>query len=174
MEMKMRGFVAAPLIILALAACSSGGGVAEGSNPGVAARFAPGGAADILQVTVNDRQPVRSVELIGPGETTVPAYAINSEPPRYRGAGGGFFPSIGIGIGGGGGGVGGGLGIGLPIGGFGSAGSDPASATMVSNGYIKLPDRGVYLRDWQNYRIRVEIGWPPDSRIVEAPAPPPK
>jgi hypothetical protein len=169
--MKMRGFVAAPLI-LALAACSSGGGVAEGSNPGVVARFAPGGAADILQVTVTDRQPVRSVELVGPGET-VPAYAINSEP-RYTGSGGGFFPSIGIGIGGGSGGVGGGFGIGLPLGGLGSGGSDPASATMVSNAYIKLPDRGLYLRNWQNYRIRVEIGWPPDSRVVEVPAPPPR
>jgi hypothetical protein len=163
-----------PLVaaLLLLAGCSSMA-KSDNANPAVLARFPTNGAVDILQVTVTDRQPVRSVELVGPGET-IPAYAINTEAPRYEPSGGGFFPSIGIGIGGGSGGVGGGLGIGLPLGGFGSGSSGGASAgTTVSNAYVKLPDRGLYQRNWQSYRVRVEIGWPPDSRTVEVAAPPP-
>jgi hypothetical protein len=160
------------LVLPLLAGCTSNGGVARGSDPSVLARFPPNGATDILQVTVTDRQPVRSAELVGPGGT-VPAYAINTEAPRYAPSSGGFFPSIGLGVGGGSGGVGGGIGIGFPLGGFGGGLSEPASATTVSNAYIKLPDRGLYLRDWQSYRIRVELGWPPDSRTVEVAAPPP-
>jgi hypothetical protein len=169
--MMIRGVLAASLLV-ALAGCSSMNGVAQGSNPSVVARFPPSGGSDILQVTVTDRQPVRSVDLVGPGET-VAAYAINTEAPRYAPSGGGFFPSIGIGIGGGSGGVGGGLGIGLPLGGFGGGESAPAAGAIVTNAYVKLPDRGLYLRDWQSYHIRVEIGWPPDSRVVEVAAPQP-
>jgi hypothetical protein len=163
-----------PLVaaLLLLAACSSTGKTTDTSSPTVLARFPPKGGADILQVTVTDRQPVRSVELVGPGET-VPAYSINTEAPRYEPSGGGLFPSIGIGIGGGSGGVGGGLGIGLPLGGLGSGSSGASSGTTVSNAYVKLPDRGLYQRNWQSYRVRVEIGWPPDSRTVEVAAPPP-
>jgi hypothetical protein len=168
----MRNLRLASLALFLLAGCASSGGVAEGTNQAVLARFPPGGAKDILQVTVTDRLQVRSAELVGPGGGAVPAYSINTEAPRYAPSFGGFLPSIGIGIGGGSGGVGGGVNIGFPLGGGGNGSSAPP-ATSVSNAYFQLPDRGLYLREWQNYRIRVELGWPPDSRTVEIAAPPP-
>src|SRR4051794_40362057 len=69
--------IAAALLALGVAACSSGA-VAEGTNQPVLARFPPNRGSDILQVTVSDGQPVRTAELVGPAET-VPAYSINNE-----------------------------------------------------------------------------------------------
>src|SRR3954464_4842656 len=86
------------LALFLLAGCASSGGVAEGTNQAVLARFPPRGAKDILQVTLKDRLPVRSAELVGPGGS-VPAYSVNTEAPRYAPSYGGFLPSIGIGIG---------------------------------------------------------------------------
>jgi len=160
-----------PLVLVTVLAGCASDRVADSGGPSVLVRFPPTGAADIIQVTVTDRQPVRTAELVGPAGS-VPAYSINTEAPRYGGSGGGFFPSIGLGIGGGSGGVGGGVGIGFPLGALGG-GSPSPDPTTVSNAYIKVPDRGEYARDLQSRRIRVEIGWPPEGRTIELPAPQP-
>jgi hypothetical protein len=164
----MSRLFAALLCLPLLAGCSSGS-VAEGGAPNVLARFPPNGAADIVQVTVTDRLPARSIELVGPGGMVQPAYAINSETAPRGDYGGG--PSFGLGVGGGSRGFSSGVGIGLPFGSIGS-GSSSAGAT-VSNGYVRLPDRGFYLQTWRDWRVRVRLGDPPGDRVIEVEAPPP-
>jgi hypothetical protein len=156
------------VVLLFLAACS--GGVAEGNAPGALARFPPGGAQDIIQVTIADRLPARTIELVGPDGLVQPAYTINTDTPRgdY-----GARPSFGLGVGGGNRGFSSGVGVGIPLGGYGSGGGGSAGNT-ISNGYIRLPDRGSYLQTWRGWYIRVRLGDPPgETRIFEIEAPPP-
>jgi hypothetical protein len=65
-------------LVTVLAGCANGGeGPTPGPAPGsITARFPPGQAEDIIQVTVVDRLPTRAVELIGPNGVVQPAYAL--------------------------------------------------------------------------------------------------
>jgi hypothetical protein len=172
--------VAVLALIAALAACSQDRGNPSVPAPtgNVGARFQPGGATDVIQVTANGRYALRSAELIAPDGTAVQgAYNIDTQQmPRYSG-GSGVLSSFGFGMaGGGGGGVGIGTGIGVTM----PLGVGPQTQTWTgeiqSNAFIRIPDPVGYRQAWQGYRIRATLGEPPDDLhtvTLPAPAPPP-
>ena len=67
-------------LLLALAACSSnGGGGTTPTTANVAARFPLGAEANVIQVTVTDRQAARAADLVLPDGTVQPAYSLDTE-----------------------------------------------------------------------------------------------
>jgi hypothetical protein len=165
------------LLLLALAACSSYQGASTPSTANVAARFPLGAEANVIQVTVTDRQAARSAELLLPDGTVQPAYSLDAEraplPDPGYGGGGGIIPGFGLGIGGGSGGVGVSSGIGLIFPAIGAATSRTSSDQTVTRAYIRLPDPVRYRAQWQSAKIRVRVGDPPDVHYLELAAPPP-
>lgn len=99
----------------------------------------------------------RTVALIGPGDLVAPAYAIDVRPSmpsarEYGGLASGQAP------------------IGIP----GAPSTTTLTVETVTTAFIRVPDVYDYRRNWQAYRIRVEIGTPPNAlRAVTVPAPPP-
>ena len=149
--------------LLVVSGCSAG----APSGPSTHAEFIPNG--NFIAVVVNDPRPVHSVQLISPDGTVIDARTINTErtvAPAYSPG-----PSLGLGVGGfngsGSSGFGSGVGIGLPLG-----ASQPPTTESVSTATISLPDPAGYRRDWQRYRIEVEIGAPPSILTLSAPPPP--
>jgi hypothetical protein len=153
-----------------LSGCS---GPQESGNVGqrpftAVARFMPGDEVTVIQVTVNDRQPVRAAELVGPDGTVIPAESLDvdqtvvDQPPFAR-------PPIA-----GGGGPGS---ITLPLGAFGNfapPGSQTFSAGQIrSTAQIRLDDPLGYTRDWRLWQVRLRIGDPPNVRVLSLPAPQP-
>jgi hypothetical protein len=144
------------VVAASLAACSS-----PQPNPNTAqAQFV--GDANAIQVTVSDTQPVSAALLIGADGTTYAATGIQvTQTPHtvYNPP-----PSLGIGLGGFGGNVGGGVGLGLPLG-----GPTPGYSTDQYLSTVTLPAPADYGRNWQNYRVQVQVG----NRAVTIPAPTP-
>jgi hypothetical protein len=131
------------------------------------ARFVPGDEVTVIQVTVNDRQPLRAADLTGPGGAVIAADSVDvNQATEYRPP----FSSQPID-----GGMGGGAG--LPFGGFGNfaaAGSQTASVGQLhSTALIRLVDPGSYARDWRLWQVRLRIGDPPHVNIISLPAPQP-
>jgi hypothetical protein len=170
----LRRAVAAMLFAaLGLAACTSDEQPEAAVAPDtVVARFAPGGEVSVIVVSVSDRRPLRSAELIGPGGTIVPAASIDTgnialngdqslQPPAPPGGAGGF-----------------GFGTGAPTVPVPLTGAAP-EMTGLSNGQIqstallRLPDPLGYRLEWQQWQVRVRIGDPPDVNTVTLPAPQP-
>ncbi len=173
----------AAAVLLALAACTSGGGErpAEVQAPDtVVARFAPGGEVSVIEVSVSDRRPLRSAELVGPGGVIVPAASIDAnrdataadQPFRPSGVvGGGLGRGFGSGTGFG---FGTGVGIGLPPTGADAFGGQAAVLGQIrSTALLRLPDPLSYRLEWQQWQLRVQIGDPPDLNVVTLPAPEP-
>lgn len=162
------------LPMIALAACADapppGAGVAQ---PGVTARFPPGGVAGVIRVDVLDPLPLRAAALVAPDGTTTPASWLDvaANPERLAGSASlsdPWRPSI--------------LGTNgynpLP-----SGPTDPAPRARnqvlltVSTADLTLPDPVAYQRDWQSYKIRLGFAAAGDqleTRDVPAPAPPPE
>jgi hypothetical protein len=164
--------------VVALAACASGSGEAPaGPAPGsIIARFPPGDARDVLQVTVSDRLAARAVELVGPNGLVAPAYTIESQQatrtePGYGGWG--FGPTVGLGVGGGSRGVGSGIGLTLPLGGMGAPSTTTVVDQTVTNAFVRIPDLNDYRQNWQAYKIRLQLGTAPNIRFITIDAPPP-
>jgi hypothetical protein len=150
--------LSAALLLLA-AACSAGGGPLPPPPPEtIGARFAPGGAQDVIEVTMRDPRAARSVALVGPGGPIATAYAIETRP-----AGHSVADDVGLAPG--------------PSPGFGIRGAPSAttrSDEAMTVAFVRVPDIYDYRRNWRAYRIRLEIGTAPDSlRAVDVPAPPP-
>jgi hypothetical protein len=150
-------------VLLVVSACSAG----SPNGPPTHAEFVPNG--NLIEVVVNDPRPVHSVQLISPDGKVIEAKTINTErtiAPAYSPG-----PSLGLGVGGfngsGSSGFGSGVGIGLPLG-----GSQPTTSESVSTATISLPDPAGYRREWQRYRIEVQIGAPPSTLTLNAPPPP--
>jgi hypothetical protein len=168
---------------LALTACADQGAApnAAGQGPDTAvARFVGHDEVTVVQVTVSDYRPMRSAELLGPGGVVIRAYSIDTnravaaEQPLFRpplGAGGGFV----AGFGGGGGSFSTGLGIALPLGGnYAAPGSQVAvSGQVQSTALIRLDDPQDYRRTWRDWKLRVQLGDPPNAGFVFLPAPQP-
>lgn len=178
-----------PLLLLPAAGCGGAPPLPTAAPPVVASVAAPIGTSgfatrlrvgfplrglvDTIEVDVVDRLPLRSAELIAPDGAATPAsYLTVDDTPRFatgqsalnnpwRGViePGGLLPAL-------------------------LAQNAQAGAAvrghvqllaMVSFAQIPLPDPVVYRRQWQQYRIRLRFGTPPDleTRVVPAPAPPP-
>jgi hypothetical protein len=173
--------MAAALAAPALVGCSGGeyNPAVMGQGPDSAiARFVRGGEVSVVQVTVSDRRAVRGVELAGPGGQVVPAYSIDTnfdvtyQEPFFR-------PSIGMGGGGTFGGgystYGSGVAVTVPLG---QATPAPGSQTVrtgqiQSTALIRLPDPQDYGKTWPEWKVRIQLGDPPDVSFVTLAAPQP-
>ena len=160
--------------MIALAGCAGGPPPGAGSpQPGVTARFPPGGVAGVIRVDVLDAMPVRAAALVAPDGTTTPASWLDvaANPERLAGESSLSDPwrlsSLGAN----------GLNP-LPTG-----PPDPAPRARnqllltASTADIPLPDAVAYRRDWQAYKIRLSFaaaGDQLDTRDIPAPAPPPE
>ncbi len=169
MRRRLLRFAALSLLVPALAACGGGGGGATaGQRPYTAvARFLPGDEVTVIQVTVSDRQALRGADLVGPGGTVIDAESIDArQGVDYQSSI--FRPSVG--------GETGVAGFALPLGGFGN--SAPASQTVnsgqvLSTALIRLTDPQAYVKDWQQWQIRLRIGDPPNVNVLSLAAPQP-
>jgi hypothetical protein len=176
-----RPTIAAGMLLgaLVIAACSSAGDERQpaGQAPDtVVARFAPGGEVSVVEVSVSDRRPLRSAELVGPGGVIVPAASIETnraslaqDQPLQPSSGG-----VAGGFGGGGFGFGTGEGVPMPLTGAEPAGGQTAlSGPIRSIALLRLPDPLGYRLEWQQWQVRIRIGDPPDVNVVTLPAPQP-
>jgi hypothetical protein len=150
----MRRLSAAFLALLA--ACSGGAVPLPEPAPGsILARFPPGAAQDVIEVTMRDPLAARTVALVGPGDLVQPAYAIETRPAEPSAGGLVPGPSAGLAL-------------------AGTPSTTSRTDLTVTTAFIRVPDVYDYRRNWQSYRIRIEVGTPPDGlRAVAVPAPPP-
>ena len=141
-------------------------------NDQIRADFPPGGIADQIEVTAVDRLALRGAELVAPDGHVTPALSINVNPTPTTGFSQGAWAapitSANYGV----------SSIGSNALTPNVVGAAPQSQTtllaMVSTASIQLPDPIAYRRDWQQYRIRLRLGDPPqnETREIAAPAPP--
>ncbi len=137
-----------------------------------AARFLPGGEVTVIEVTVNDRLPLRQAELAGPDGAVIAADSVDVAPASvYRqpfseqsSAGGpGSNPAA----------------VALPLGGLGAIAPPGSQIVTVdqfrSTALIRLDDPGSYARDWRSWQVRLRLGDPPHvtTLTLAAPEPPP-
>jgi len=157
------------LLMAALSGCSDPPASGDiGLQPFTAvARFVPGAEVTVIHVTVNDRQPLRAAELVGPGGEVIPAesldvqQAVVDQPPLVR-------PPI----------IGGGPGsVTQPLGGFGifaAPGSQTVNVGQIhSTALIRIDDPLAYARDWRLWQVRLHVGDTPDVKVLSLPAPQP-
>lgn len=152
--------IAIVLLFFSLGACSSEGTprppeLAPGS---IDAQFPPGGAVDVIEVTMRDRVAARSVALVGPTGLAQHAYALEAAPQRslqrqYGDLPARASPQFGI---------------------RGAPRTTSSAGEIVTTAFIRVPNVLDYRRNWRDYRIRIEFGSSPEAlRAVEVPAPPP-
>ncbi len=154
------------LVLLAVAACA--GDDDRGFSSPVAAGFAAG-AADRIEVTVADSQPVETAELVAPDGSVTAAYQIDRS--KTIDEGGGPQPSVGVGVfGGSSGQIGTSVGINFPVGRSGA----PSDPVIDSRALILVPDMAAYRAGWTGYRLRLHLGTTETNRrVMEIPAPRP-
>lgn len=147
------------------------GPVSGGIDYPVTASFVSGHPT-IIEVSVRDRQPVDSVELIAPGGAATAAYQLDRNTERVAVADDdGLDMGVAV-VGGSSGGVRTGIGIGIPL--FGWSDSPPPQDEVVSRARILLPDPTAYRTDWKRYVIRIHLGGTgPSARKMEMAAPQP-
>jgi hypothetical protein len=174
-EKAMHRVVAVLLPLAALAAC--GGGAPAPPPPTtpasaqVQAAFPPHGIVDTIALTAVYRLPLREAVLIAPDGGTTPADYLDSDaaPSTETGQRAARFWNDPV--------TGGNVVAALTQNDW--AGVAPTARTQLlainSTADIPLPDPVAYRRDWQQYRIRLTFGTPPDaleSEEISAPAPP--
>lgn len=154
------------LALMILAGCSAGGGAIV-SRP-VSAEFAKA-APDAIEVEVKDRQPVETAELVAPDGSATPAYQIDRSKVVESYA---PEPAFGVGVfGGSSGHIGTSVGINIPIG---RSDTAPYEPVIESRALIRVPDMAAYRSNWQNWKIRIELGTSEtNERVMEIPAPRP-
>jgi hypothetical protein len=143
-------------LLLVLAGCSGNGSTSfpEPRPENIDARFAPGAAQDVIEVTMRDPRVARNVTLIGPAGLIASAYALDTRPAGQAVNDSGSL-AAGFGI-------------------LGAPSTTTRTDQAVTVAFIRVPDVYDYRRNWRAYRIRLEIGTPPDAlRALDVPAPPP-
>lgn len=172
MNRRRPAFVTLGLLISILAGCAGdhGGGEA-GQRPYTAvARFLPGDEVTVIEVTVDDRRPLRGADLVGPAGAVIAADSLDvKNVADYRQP---FFRQpVGAGA------SDGGAGVTLPLGAFGNfapAGSQTIGTGQIhSTALIRLPDPQSYVKDWRLWQVRLRIGDPPGVTLLTLPAPQP-
>ncbi len=166
------------LILIAvslLSACAGSQPPAGGTSratPPVTAGF-QAGAANLVEVVVNDRAPAEQVALVAPDGRMFPAQQILRDrvDETYAPYG---QPSVGVGVGvGSGGNVGTGIGIGIP---FLLGGSSSGRDWVRTTARIRVDDMAGYRTDWQRWIVLIDLGpggsAGPRQLTVPAPRPP--
>ncbi|MBV9522987.1 MAG: hypothetical protein JO010_09350 [Alphaproteobacteria bacterium] len=169
------------LFAMIVGACASSQDAArQGQGPDTAvARFVPGGEVTVIQVTVSDRQAMRGADLVYPDGEVVPAYSIDANRAVAYGQPAFQAPPVGAvavggGFGGGGGSFGSAVGITFPIGSWYAPGSQIVySGQIQSTALVRIPQSEAYRRNWQDAKVRIRIGDPPNVSFVTLPAPSP-
>ncbi len=164
--------IALPVVMLALLAACGNGGPAPLPADRIAARFPPGGVADVIGIDAFTRLPLRRAELVAPDGQATPAASIAAAPApattSYQpfgnsAAGGGFGAAE--------------SGTNAPVPSVVGTAPQPQTRLLatLSSAAIPLPDPVAYRRAWQKYQIRLRFGDPPlaETRVIPAPAPPP-
>ena len=125
-----------------------------------------------IQINAVDRQPLRGAELVAPDGHATPALSIAANPAPTENFSTQYpqtpysAPNYGVSS------------IGSNALAPGVVGSAPVTQTrlleIVSTATIQLLDAVAYRHDWQQYRIRLRFGDPPEveTREIPAPAPP--
>ncbi len=146
--------VFAATMLLALAGCGGWQKPAALPAPGtVNVRFVPGGDVDTIEVTVYDRLPLNSVDLVLPSgfieaeeiETDKAPATITSPTTPFAVNTPGFVQRT------------------------------TQSNETLSTAQIRIPDRNIYRQEWQEGSIRVQLGRSGASQrvmILAAPRPP--
>lgn len=147
------------IFALLAAGCGSAASVPpEPASDAIAARFPPGGAQDVIEVTMRDRVGARAATLVAPGGAETPAYRLSVQPARASPRAYGAIPAA-------------------TPGGFTVPGSPSVSAVddaILTTAWLRVPDLIDYRRNWQAYRIRLELGSGAAARrAVTVRAPPP-
>jgi hypothetical protein len=144
-----RAVVMAALLVLA----GCGGGDEGDLTPGtIAARFVPGGLADVIVVTSIDRLPLRAAVLVTPDGERVPAYSIDVDPHPATAQVPGEATLLS------------------------TPGTPHRSAwinIMASTALIRLPDPVQYAKNWRRSRIELRLGDPGSRERQETLAAPP-
>lgn len=165
-------------LLLLLAACL-GTGPAPLPNNQIRAGFPPGGIANQIEITAIDRLALRGAELVSPDGHVTPAISLTANPAPTD-----YFTQQSLGVT-----------YAAPkfgatsvgLGGFTNIAPNPVTPkpvgaapqtetrilAILSTASIQLPDPATYDRDWQQYRIRLRFGNPPDveTREIAAPSP---
>jgi hypothetical protein len=164
------GLLLAAAMAIGLAACAEESPApAPPSRPAFTAGFLAG-SPDMVEVTLEDRQPIEKAELLAPDGTRLAADRISSDRTVTRMDQDG----LGIGIaaeGGSSDSVDTDVGVSLPL--FGTAQPSPAEA-YDSRALIRVPDMAAYRASWPRWTLRLLLGSPTGTeRKVELPAPRP-
>lgn len=144
----------APLMLLLIAGCAGDDGEATAAPYGVAARFEPGGLADVIVVAAVDWRPMRRAELVAGDGERVPAYSLDVVASPWS-AGPPGVESLMIQPG------------------------APRIVTQVkamrSTALIRLPNPTLYAKSWHDAHIEVVLGDPgagEETLTLAAPPPP--
>ncbi len=168
----MMRIAAGLLTILALAACSGAGPPSALPSDQTRASFPAGGVVNQIEVYAVDRLAMRSAELISPDGHATAATSVSANPAPTETVSQ-QFPT------------GPNPGAQFAVGSIGSNALSPGIVgaapqtqarllATVSTASIAVPDPVAYRRQWQQYRIRLNFGQPPDeveTRDIAAPAP---
>lgn len=162
--MWSRSILAALLI---LAGCTGGG---DGVTRPVSATFVESEdpTAAEIEVTVADRLPLETAELVAPDGSAIAAHRIDRSKVVERHE---PEPSVGVGVfAGSRGRVGTSVGINVPVGRSGA----PYDPVIESRARLRVPDMAAYRAGWPEYRVRLQLGTSDvNRRTMEIPAPRP-
>jgi hypothetical protein len=164
--------VFALLVALILAGCASedGGARRASASQPVTAGFLVQ-TPDVIELSVDDRQPVDRVELLAPDGRVYLAHRIDrekatQEPRASTGLG------VGVGVfGGSSTKVGTSFGIGIPLGGIEAPPTEPRYSSIA---LVRVEDMAGYRAGWRRWILRIRLGTPETSfRFMEIPGPRP-
>ena len=151
-----------------LAGCAEDSVPVPASRPGYSVAFAEG-SADLIEVWLDDRQPIERAELLDADGTVVAAGKTSAD--RTTTSTGDSGLGIGVAVEGGSSGVHTDIGLGVPL--FGTKQPSPVESFQ-SRAIIRVPDMSAYRAGWRHWVVRLLLGSPTGTeRQVEVAAPSP-
>jgi len=138
------------------------------ARPGYSVAFAEG-SKDLIEVWLDDRQPIEKAELLDADGGVVAAGRTSAD--RTTTSTGESGLGIGVAVEGGSSGVHTDIGLGVPL--FGTKDPSPVESFQ-SRALIRVPNMAAYRGDWQHWVVRLLLGSPTGTeRQVEVAAPRP-
>jgi hypothetical protein len=156
-------------ILAFLAGCTEESAPPPAARPAYSVAFAEG-SADLIEVRLDDRQPIETAELLAADGTAIAAGKISSDRTTTSTEDSGL--GIGVAVEGGSSGVHTDIGLGVPL--FGTRQPSPIESFQ-SRALVRVPDMAAYRAGWQHWVLRLLLGSRTGTeRQVElrAPSPP--